>query len=141
MIDYLLLLLCVVAVMSGRTAAIAFALFSVIHDQLFWSLPGWGYYLSAGAFDVIALAAIAILARPSRLATSLICICILSLFLNFYGWVIWFGYLSPVSYNVSFLVLYSITILVILRGDAAKNERVCSFRVFPSAQHKSINIC
>lgn len=132
MVSYLIIVLCVVAVWSGRIPALAFALFVVLHDQIASGLDGWGYYLSAGAFDVVALAIIAMFARPSRMATAFVYICVSSLFLNFYGWGIWLSYYSPRSYDISFLALYSVAIYVILRGDAARDEKCDNFRSIPT---------
>jgi len=129
MISYLIISLCVFSILSWRIPPLSYALFTILHDQLSIGMSGWDYYLSAGAFDVLSLSIIAIFSKPSRLAMSFVYICIASLFLNFYGWLIWLFYLPPDSYDISFLALYSIAIYIILRGDDVKDERYNNFNI------------
>lgn len=138
MTSVLIVVLCVLAIWSGRTAALAFALLTVLHDQFFSCIVGWGYYLSAGAVDLAALAVMATLARPSRLTTGFVRVCQTSVFLNFYGWGLWLSGYPPVTYDISFVGLYSVAIYVILRGDAVKNERCDNFRIFSDIRCKGI---
>lgn len=75
------------------------------------------YYFSAGVFDLIILAFVCIYASASRFTDSMVGICLASLFLNFYGWVIYEQYMEPTSYNIAFHFLYIFTAYILLERD------------------------
>lgn len=145
MIATLLVIICIITLVTMHPVALAFALSCSVHKVFADMLPDTLYYLSAGLFDVLVIGIIAVFLRPSHMAQSFIWLCLFSLALNFYGWLIWFLYLPPVTYNIGFIVLYSVAIYLLLRKDMAKDERHSRpynwDSVFLAARRKSIIAC
>lgn len=129
MITVLILLICVAALYTREKPALLLAALILGHDLASQSATGWGYYLSAATVDLTLVMALSTWAKPSRLTDGLLLLSFCSLLLNFYGWVIWFAYLPPNSYNLGFIVLYSVAIYIILRGKGARldNPDILSF--------------
>ena len=145
MINVLLIIICIIALVRMHPVALTFALACSVHKVFCENLDATMYYLSAGVFDVLVIGVIATFITPSPVARSLIFICMASLLFNFYGWLIWFFYFPPTTYNMGFIVLYCLAILFLLRKDSTKNERRFDVRngygVFPLANCKSIVFC
>lgn len=124
MTDCLVIVLCLLALfqqVGRRTSALIFSLSCLTHGYFMGDLGGLFYYLSAGFFDVVVIAIICAYLKPSRFNDCLIGLSVLSICFNFYGWVIWYLYLPPESYNIMFEALYLIAILVFLWRDCASD--------------------
>lgn len=144
MISMLLIIICIISLTRMHPVALTLALACSSHKVLCDGLDGVWYYLSAGVFDVLVIGIIAVFIRPSTMAKSILWICMASLLLNFYGWLIWFLYLSPETYNMAFTILYCLAILFLLRKDSAKDESNNLVRlklgVFPAARCERFTI-
>lgn len=122
MTPLLLIVLAVVAVVSGRVSALAYAFCSLAHWYLCATVPDRAYYVYAGAFDLLAYGIVAIYAKPSRTATAFLSVCGFSIALNFYGLILYLAYYPPVTYNFAFVLLYCVAIYLTLRKDPANDE-------------------
>ena len=104
-----------------RFPALIFAFFIWLHCVSLSGLEGFWYFFTAGLCDVAIISLIACWAKVSSLSDSLITISILSVVVNFYGWLLWMSYLPVYSYNYSITALYLIAIISLLRGDCAND--------------------
>lgn len=139
MIALLLGILAFVAFRSGGLAVAAFVTFEVSHKIIGDYLSDVLYYWTAGVFNVATMAIISAFAKPSRLAEGILAVSCGALFLNSYGWWIWFNRQPPESYNTAFILLYVLAILIILRGDDEKRDSSSNRAVFfPVARRKSV---
>ena len=137
MIELLIITICILAIFQPTRErfliAWLYALACSIHNYFLGDISGVFYYLSAGAFDFIVLAIICVFIRPNWFSNCIIGISIMSLILNFYGWIIYELYLPPTSYNIAFNALYLLAILVFLWKDSAhdtgKNKRWAVLRL------------
>lgn len=101
---------------SSYELVAVFVMFTLSHSLLdkMVGFTGYGYYFSAAMFD---LGVIITLNHMMQNKTSyyLQIIALISIVLNFLGWLLWFFYFPPIAYDIAFLTLYIITVLVILR--------------------------
>lgn len=79
-------------------------------------LEGLWYYGSAALFDLAFIGA-TVSFSDSKLLDSLCNISIVSMLLNFFGWLLWFNYYPPAHYDLAFLCLYTWAVVVLLRKD------------------------
>ena len=90
----------------------------VIHELLFGALGGLGYYFTDAVFSLLVIMRLEKIKIQSRMVSRLIIICVSSIIINFYGWIIWSLYLPPDTYNLLFLLLYSAVIAIMLREES-----------------------
>ena len=121
MITILLVLITVVAVMQPTIprffAAMTFALLTLIHDEGLGHLEGLAYYGSAALIDFVILFILAGIQPIPRMVLYLQLLCILSMLLNFGGWLLWVFYLPPNVYDNAFQVLYGGVLIALLAKD------------------------
>lgn len=125
-LSILFLVLAVALWFRPHRSAVIFVFFAFMHDAIFGRADGWTYYISAGCFNLAVLLIVARACTPSRVSDGVLVVSFLALLSNFYGWVLWFCYLEPASYNLLFIGLYILTIFTILRGDDAR-DKGCSY--------------
>lgn len=135
MITLLMVMIIVVALCTRQIPAVILASVILIQDIAATNLDGWLYYVSDGFSNLVVLAILCLLSRPSKLTTNIIYLSFCSLILNFYGWIMWICYLSPQSYDKGFLILYSVAIYIILRGEG---ERNCNCDSLPFNDRESL---
>ena len=123
MIVCMVVIICVlVFFQSNHDRGVAAAIFAVVcgsHSVLFYDLPGEYYYMSAAVADLAIISGIGAFAKPTRLADNLMDICLISIALNAVGFLTWWQGLPPEPYNLSYVALYLIAILALLREDCA----------------------
>ena len=123
MISSLVVIICILALFQSdhnrSVAAIIYAAVCGVHSILFYDLHGEYYYLSAAVSDLVVIVGIGILAKPTRLADNLMDVCLISIALNSFGFLTWWQGLPPEAYNLSYVALYLIAILALLREDCA----------------------
>jgi hypothetical protein len=102
---------------ARQKAALVFAGLTLLHEIVFKNLDGLWYYGSAAFVDMAIISITANLKYTPRLIRDLHRVCLASIILNASGWIMWMLYLSPVSYNVSFIFLYAWSVIVLLRRD------------------------
>lgn len=119
MIDNLIILIFLAATLQSdngrRVAAFMFAVVALTHSMCMSDLDGFAYYGSAAMFD---LALITILSKMNPITDIVIKlqrISLVSIGVNMLGWVMWYLYLSPVIYNVSFIFIYLWVTAVLLQ--------------------------
>lgn len=125
-----MLIICALALRSGRISAIIFAVAALAHAYGSNALTGWGYYLSAAGVDVAVMACVAHGCKPSETAGRFLRISAVSFFLNFYGWGLWLLYKSPLSYDIAFTGLYIVAVLATLGKDAPEDAGRVDFNIF-----------
>jgi hypothetical protein len=104
--------------------AIFYSLACVVHILVFSSAIGVDYYLSAGVFDFALIYGFCLYAKPGNFSDNMILISVISLALNWYGWIIYENYLPPNSYDTAFQFLYGYAILTLLKRDKADDSYV-----------------
>lgn len=119
------------------TAALIFAASLLIHDVFLSELGGLLYYGSAAFFDLLVITWLANLKQTSRLTVSILRISLVSIVLNFTGWLMWISYLKPSLYNLSYIILYTCAIIALIKkegledGSYTLDRWACCFRVHP----------
>lgn len=142
----LLVIICIVAIFQPSwdrfTIAMTYAVLCVGHSLVGVELIGFWYYFSAAVFDLAIISLIYAYGSRVRLTDDLINISALSIVLNFYGWLTWYLYQPPLSYNLTMVALYFIAILSLLRKDCADGHQPYrwhnSIRLFI---HKGVSVC
>ncbi len=142
----LLVVICILAICQPTwdrfTVAMLYASMCACHWVACTEFVGFWYYFSAGVFDLAIISVIYAYGARIRLTDDFINICVASIALNFYGWLTWFNYQPPTSYNVAMVALYFIAILSLLRKDCANGKQVnkwhSSVRLFI---YKSVAYC
>jgi len=88
----------------------------IINDLLLAGKVGSVYYIGSALFD---LATIIIISRAgSSMALSIQKICVASICLNFFGWVMWMLYMPPVMYNSLFIALYIYALFTLIKRNS-----------------------
>ncbi len=135
MIDFLLIAICVLVVLQPTEermiVATIYAGLCVIHNIASVEFVGFTYYMTAGMFDLVILALLCSYGAAGRLTRNLISVCMVSIVLNFYGWLIWFLYQPPMTYNIASMALYLIAILIL-------SEKECSHEYGLNQRHSSL---
>lgn len=113
MIDYLLVMLIIAAAIQptreGRAAACTFAGLTVAFSLI--RVPDGLYHLAAAATDGVCILLLTRMRSEHGLVVGLQRLCLLSMVINFAGWVSYEMYLSATTYNSVFAVFYSVTIV------------------------------
>lgn len=121
MITALLAALCVAMLFQPnfiRLYAVAcFVGLSVAHDVFLSNLDGLPYYGSAALFDLTTIMLTAYLRPIPQIVPRLHIVCLASIIMNCFGWVLWMLYFPPIVYNQSFIALYFAAIVAILWED------------------------
>ena len=115
-------------------ACVVFSGLLIFNDLLLASKEGLFYYGGSALFD---LATIVIISRnASRMALSLQKICIASIGLNFFGWIMWMLYMPPVMYDSLFIALYVCALFTLIKrnktdvGEFAMDRWSTSLRLY-----------
>lgn len=122
LLDILIILIIVISFCQRdpyhATVGTNFAMLICAHDLLCSALKleGLAYYGLAAVFD-LAFIVTTISFRDSKMLDSLYNICLTSIVLNFFGWILWFVFVSPIVYDISFLCLYIWAVVVLLKRD------------------------
>ncbi len=123
----LLIVICIFAIFQPNwdrfTVAMTYAAMCAGHAMSCYYFEGFWYYFSAGVFDLAIVSLIYAYGARIRLTDDLINISVASIALNFYGWLTWYLYQPPISYNLAMMALYFIAILSLLRKDCADGKQ------------------
>lgn len=113
-----------VAVFQGTVprlyAAVIFVSLTMLHDGLFGHLDGMAYYGSAVLADLLIITITSGIYPIPDMVISLQRVCLASILLNAVGWLLWFAYLPPTTYNVAFFALYAWAIWIMLKKDSRR---------------------
>jgi len=96
-------------------AAIIFTSITLLHELLFSSYDGLQYYGSAALFDLAVIVFTSGINPVPKMVLSLHRICIVSIFANLTGWVLWFFYYPPLVYDVTFIAIYTWTLIILVK--------------------------
>ncbi len=88
-----------------------------LHELALSDLDGLAYYGSDALCNLGVIILISGINPIPALVIRIQIICLLSIILNFLGWVAWYAYLHPLPYNVVFLLLYTWTLIALIRRD------------------------
>lgn len=148
MIDFLTFAILIAALFQPSrdrfNVAMLFAVFTEGHGLFMSNLDGMEYYVSAALFDLLVIAGLFLYPMKTRLIEELQRISIVSIMLNFFGWIAWMLYFPPTAYNVSFMMLYTWTIITLLRkerghvGDHSLDSRHPRFPVHHGPGNPSV---
>lgn len=124
--------------MSKALSCFVFVYLTVLHDVIFGDYDGMLYFGSAALVDW--LIAVFLLYIDCKTSERLQIICVVSVFLNFFGWMLWASYSSPLYYTGAYAVLYLISVGVMLAKD--DNDVGTGSLVFwNNSVHRSNNSC
>lgn len=122
MASFLLAIITLVAILqpTGRrlAAGFIFAAANIFFTVIVNDLPGEAYYIAAAFSDL----GIVILLKfiYDDLARKLQFVCLLSILVNFTGWLMWFLYYPPLVYNVVYLLVFLIAIYFLLTNSGGR---------------------
>ena len=136
-ITYIFLALAVVVFIQPSAsrffAAAAFVSVTLAHEVLLSTYDGLLYYGSAALFDLAIIVLLSRLNPLPKMAVRLQRVCMVSIFVNAGGWVLWTTYAPPLAYDVAFAALYAWAIVVLTTrngqnvGDSTLGRRHSGF--------------
>jgi len=94
-------------------AAVAFVGMTLAHEFFFSGSEGAMYYGTAAAFDLAMIAMTSKINPIPKMVLNLHKVCLMSIVVNFAGWVMWFLYLPPTLYDASFVVVYTLAVVAL----------------------------
>ena len=98
-------------------SALIISIMYQIHAVFFWDADAFLYYGSAGLVELGAVFILAFVSNPPKMTIDLLKINLAFVFVNLFGYLLWFFYYPPLIYNVLCAVLYTLTLITfILRG-------------------------
>ena len=95
--------------------AAIFGSLTISHSLLLSELDGLAYYGSAAIFDLLFMIITSSMSPVPDMIFSLYKVCLASMVVNAFGWVLWMTYQPHVLYNCAFLVIYGWAFVVLLR--------------------------
>lgn len=98
-------------------AALVFSSIIYAHEYFMSSADGLLYYGSAALFDLIAVVILGMINPLPKMVLRLQVICMLFIFVNFAGWLLWFTYKPPFYYDLACAVLFAATLVALLLRD------------------------
>lgn len=105
--------------------ALIFAGMTLAHSMVSDGFEPVTMYLSAAVTDLLIISLVMV--NSSDLTRKLILISIASIILNGAGWLLWRSYNPPFLYDIAFVVLYTYTIVVMLRGSGDVGDHTGSW--------------
>lgn len=113
--------MCIVAFIQPNAprffAAVIFVSITLLHELFLSHYDGLLYYGSAALFDLAIIILTSGINPVPRMVLSLHRICIVSILVNLLGWVIWFFYLPPLTYDLAFVVLYAWALITLINRN------------------------
>ena len=97
-----------------RVASLAFVVVNLLHEIVSYSHTAIAYYGSSALSHLLIMTIINITIRPTKLALRLQYLCLLSIIVDFAGWIAWFSYLNHEVYNIAFYCIYVAAALQII---------------------------
>ena len=96
---------------------------TLIHELFISQISSLPYYSTAAIFDLMSMILMSNIKPTPILSLKLNTVCVVSIALNFYGWLIYILYIKPTTYDIAFIIVYAVVIYLFLVGD---RERVDS---------------
>ncbi len=98
-------------------AAVVFVCVAWGHEVFFAHLGGFAYYASAASADLAIIILTSFLIDPPKMVLTLHRICLVSIVLNFIGWVAWRLYLPPEPYSAAMLCVFIWALVIFISRD------------------------
>ena len=98
-------------------AAVIFMGITLLHEVFSSSYEGIQYYGSAALCDLAVIILTSGINPVPKMVLSLHKICIVSIFANFGGWLLWFFYYPPLAYDVTFALIYVWALIILINRD------------------------
>ncbi len=108
-------------VIRPRLDAFTFVFVSVMHLVVSERFSDPYYYLSAALFDLFVISFFASMDMVTAKTLQLQTLSVISLIVNFIGWIMWTMYIDPMIYNATFSALYLTALIIILQKDDGAN--------------------
>lgn len=102
---------------SRSFAAVVFVCVAWSHELYFAHLDGFAYYGSAAAADLAIIVALKLISEPPPVVLTLARICLVSMVVNLFGWVMWRAYLPPEPYNVVMAGVFVWALITLISRD------------------------
>ena len=99
---------------SDKIASLIFVVINLLHEMISYSHTGLLYYCGGALSQLIIITITNITVRPTKLALRLQYLCLLSIIVDFAGWIAWFSYLNHEVYNIAFYCIYVAAALQII---------------------------
>jgi len=100
-------------------AALLFVGLTLIHEFFMSDLDGLAYYGSAALLDLGIIILTSGITPVPKMVIDLHRICMVSILINFIGWLIWLAYLPPAAYDSAFVILYLWAVYILINKDSA----------------------
>lgn len=111
------------------------------HELFLSHLNGLAYYGSAALLDLGIIVLTSGISPIPKMVITLHKICVLSIFVNFAGWIAWRMYLSPVPYEFAFVVIYAWTIVALMKRSGVGDVRGFGLDSWGSCFHYNLRPC
>ena len=100
-------------------AVLIFMAVTLSHDAIGGSMIGFWYYGSAALLDVGIIILTSGINPLPKMVVTLHRICMVSIAVNFFGWLMWYFYQPPTAYDSMFLVIYAWALMTFITRDTA----------------------
>ena len=98
-------------------AAVIFMGVTLLHELFLSSYTGLIYYGSAALLDLAIIIIISGINPVPKMVLRLHNICIVSIFANLVGWILWFFYYPPLVYDTAFAAIYIWVLITLIKRD------------------------
>lgn len=98
-------------------SALVISVMYQIHSLFFWGADAFLYYGSAGLLELVAVFILAFVSNPPKMTIDLLKINLAFVFVNLFGYLLWFFYYPPLIYNVLCAVLYTLILITFILRD------------------------
>ena len=112
-------------------AAMTFILIAVIHDYIAikYEVKGDAYYAYAAISELIVIVLISGISPLPKMVLRLQQLCLLSIWLNFAGFVLYNMYVPGIYYEIAFELLYLAVIILFINMDKSERRRNANNRL------------
>lgn len=100
-------------------AGVCFSTITLAHEAILSDLPGVFYYLSAALADLLIIMATSAVYPVPKMVIRLQKVCVASIVVNLFGWIVWFAYLPPWPYELAFVFVYAAAVITLVRQDGS----------------------
>jgi hypothetical protein len=144
-LDYLSYALLIAAFVQPNAprfyACVIFISCNFFHSFFLSHYDGMLYYGSTAFINLVVILITSRINPLPKMVIMLHKICITSIVINFFGWVIWFLYYPPIIYNVTFVAIYAWTLITFINrsgdyvGGYTMDSWVACFRGHSNPSH------
>jgi hypothetical protein len=115
---YVIGLLCFIQPDKPRfLTCLSYASLTFMHEVFISKFTSLPYYSTAAIFDLMSMILMSHVKPVNNLIVKLSVLCVISIVLNFYGWLIYMLYFDPITYNIAFMLIYAVVIFLFVVRD------------------------